>query len=147
MTTKQITKKEAIENILEDWRNSPTRLNKRTRVYKDASIYFSDAQIKAAIGKHYARRMRKREMATIERSVVTHKQRVDFLNFIKRFDIKYNPTAYSSRYNSTGVDWVKYHRASSNGKGWVCIAPDEPGNNVYIEDEIMVRFMTKRYIK
>ena len=139
------TKRESIQNIIDDWRNSQFKLDKRTKSYKQASRYFSDAELKKAIAVNRRRRARMIQMAKRERSIVTHKDRVAFIQFIKRHELKFNPNAYSSRFNSTGVDWAKYHRPTSNGKGWVCIAPDEPGNNAYIEDPIMVEFLSKRY--
>lgn len=71
-----------------------------------------------------------------------HENRVNFLSAAKR--TVHNPEATSSRYNFTGVDWVAYNRASSNGKGWVLIAPDEPGNNMYTEDHILIRIMKRK---
>ena len=68
------------------------------------------------------------------------------LRFIKSCnEAQLNLEAQSSRYNCTGIDWKAFHRPSSNGSGWVLIAPDEPGNNWYCDDTIVVRYLKKKY--
>jgi hypothetical protein len=57
----------------------------------------------------------------------------------------FKPFATSSRFNCTGVDWVAFHRPSSNGIGWVLIAPDEPANNWYTDDPILVSFLRSKF--
>lgn len=71
-------------------------------------------------------------------------QRRRFLNLCK--ECEFNLDAESSRYGRTGIDWAAYHRPSSNGIGWVCIAPDEPSNNVYTNDPILVKYLRRRYL-
>ena len=90
----------------------------------------------------YVRRMHRR----IEtKTNITHQDRLRFLAMVK--ECTYDPAAQSSRYNSTGIDWKAFHRAASNGKGWVLIAPDEPGNNWYVEDALLVKYLSKRFEK
>ena len=79
-------------------------------------------------------------------NLITHQDRIKFLECLKTYTT-FNLNAYSSRYNITGIDYIKYHRPSSNGKGWVLLAPDEPGNNVYIEDNIILQFLSNKYLK
>jgi hypothetical protein len=75
---------------------------------------------------------------------ITHDIRCSFLKEIKNsiFSLESN----SSRYNCTGIDWRYYHRPSSNGKGWVIIAPDEPANNWYIEDKLLLNLLTNKFL-
>lgn len=79
-------------------------------------------------------------------NLITHQDRIKFLECLKTYTT-FNLNAYSSRYNITGIDYIKYHRPSNNGKGWVLVAPDEPGNNVYIEDNIIYQFLSNKYLK
>lgn len=57
----------------------------------------------------------------------------------------YNPDATSSKFNATGIDYKCFHRRASNGKGWVLIAPDEPGNNWYTENFFVMQYMSKNF--
>lgn len=68
-----------------------------------------------------------------------------FLQMIQQatFDL----TAQSSRYNCTGIDWPQFHRPSSNGEGWVIIAPDEPGNNSYCNDKNVVNILKRKFLQ
>ena len=131
--------KELIENF-----KTKCKIDKRTKVYKDTVKQgFTEEQINTACKTHldrYYKRIRKDIHNT---NIITHKKRVEFLNQVRK--LKFNPNAYSSKYNIEG-DWLIYHRPSSNGKGWVCIAPDEPGNNWYMEDEIILKILTKKYL-
>ena len=42
-------------------------------------------------------------------------------------------------------DYQRYQRPSSNGIGWVAICPGEPGNNYYVDDEITVLILKRKY--
>lgn len=57
----------------------------------------------------------------------------------------FNPDATSSQFNRTGIDYLYYHRASSNGLGWVLICPDEPANNWYTENHLVLQFMRANF--
>ena len=51
-------------------------------------------------------------------------------------------------YKGDGMDdFNKYQRPASNGKGYVAICPGEPGNNCYVDDPILVKYLTKKYNK
>lgn len=79
-----------------------------------------------------------------ESNTVTREDRIAFIRLANKCAFDLNAT--SSRYNCTGIDWKAFHRPSSNGKGWVLIAPDEPDNNWYIEDELILRYLTKKFL-
>lgn len=68
-----------------------------------------------------------------------------FLQLINQFSIPYCPDC--SKHQFGGNDFLSFHRASFNGKGWVLIAPGEPANNFYLEDSILVKLLTKKYIQ
>lgn len=76
--------------------------------------------------------------------VMTQAQRAAFLKMVNEctFDIN----AKSSRYNCTGIDYKAFHRPSSSG-GWVLIAPDEPGNNWHTADPVIVKFLSRKFLK
>lgn len=42
-------------------------------------------------------------------------------------------------------DYCILHRPTSNGKGWVMIAPGEKANNHYTEDPVLVKFLYKKF--
>ena len=38
-------------------------------------------------------------------------------------------------------DYDRYRRPASNGRGWACICPGEPGNNWYTDDPILCAYL------
>lgn len=44
-------------------------------------------------------------------------------------------------------DYSMYQRPCINGVGYVAICPGEPCNNVYVDDEILVTYLEKKYKK
>ena len=90
---------------------------------------------------------KKRQRMTLKNSsvqVMTLEQKILFLQILRECTFDLN--AFSSRYNCTGIDYKAFHRPSSNGKGWVLIAPDEPMNNSYTEDPILLKYLTKKFL-
>jgi hypothetical protein len=114
------------------------KIDKRRKVVKAALQHMTEAELLLAGKKHYVRQYRKKD-----NPAMTHARRAELLQFI--LTLEFNPAATSSRYNCTGMDYKAYHRPSSNGKGWVCIAPDEPSNNLYTEDAILVKFLSNKF--
>jgi len=135
MTTTNITT--AIANAVNLLTYLPS-VDKRRKIFKSALQYMTEAELLIARRKRIARANRKHIIRTM-----THSQRAELLQFI--LTLQFNPTATSSTTNATGMDYKVYHRPSSNGKGWVCIAPDEPSNNLYTEDVILVNFLSKKF--
>jgi hypothetical protein len=118
-----------------DWWDGRTSAVKQL---KAAGISREDA---AAILRKRIARLQKKTSGT---EVLSQSQRVSFLKIVNEciFDIE----AKSSRYNCSGIDWKAFHRPSSSG-GWVLIAPDEPGNNWHTTDPIIVKYLTKKFLK
>ena len=44
-------------------------------------------------------------------------------------------------------DYSRYQRPSSNGIGYVSICPGERGNNYYVDDAILVKYLTSKFNK
>ena len=135
MTTTAITT--TIANAVSTLSYVP-RIDMRRKVFKKAMQYMTAAELLIAAKKHRIRKNRKCNHAPM-----SHARRAELLQFI--LTLQFNPAATSSRHNCTGIDYKVYHRPSSNGMGWVCIAPDEPANNLYIEDAILVKFLSRKF--
>ena len=70
-----------------------------------------------------------------------------FSNPQRREMIKYFaaiPYEYEGDYMD---DYSKYQRPASNGVGYVAICPGERANNIYVEDKLLVAYLTKKYEK
>lgn len=49
-------------------------------------------------------------------------------------------------YQGEGLDdYNFYQRPSSNGVGYVALCPGERGNNIYVEDELLVNYLTAKF--
>lgn len=138
MNTTQI-----IKDAIKSYRYSkPSLVDSRLKEVKAAlAIGFTKDMIANARAKYLQRLYTRADLRA--KSPVTHSDRIKFLSALR--ECAYNPDATSSRYNCTGIDWKAFHRASSNGKGWVLIAPDEPGNNWYFEDALIVKFLQTKF--
>lgn len=135
-----IERSSIITNVINDYIYSSRawRVDGRRKATKRAfEIGLSKEQICAMRLKHIGRQSR------IQDKIVTHADRVKFLTAMH--GLTFDLHVESSRYNRTGIDWKAYHRPTTNGKGWVLIAPDEPANNLYFEDPILTRFLIKKY--
>lgn len=75
---------------------------------------------------------------------LSHERRCSILCAIRACNIQYFADAGNSRFDSR--DFWTYIRKSSNGKGWVIIAPGEPANNYYIDDPVLFKFFNKKYL-
>lgn len=135
------TKKEIIEAAIIDYSYiHKYRVDKRRKLIKQMlAIGFSETEIIEMRFKHLDRVKRCKSTET------SNDMRLKFLKRVK--EAQFNPESYSSRFNCTGIDWTAYHRPSSNGKGWVLIAPDEPANNWYVEDAVLLKLLTKKFIQ
>ena len=71
-----------------------------------------------------------------------HQKRLSYLRYINtcKFykDIKEDDFDFTE-------DYCILHRPTSNGKGWVMIAPGERANNHYTEDPVLVKFLYKKF--
>jgi len=102
--------------------------------------------VKAGFSKDFIENSYKKKMKRYRDRIVkvtTHKERVEFLKILKQCEFAPNASRLNG-FKETG-DWCRYHRPSSNGKGWVLIAPDQPSNNVYIEDHIILNLLMRKY--
>lgn len=130
-----------IENAIADHTYYKMRVVDGRRKYVRMALKagFTKDKILTARLKHDAR-LQLRGFITDVR--MTFEQKKSFLNLVSQCE--FNLDAKSSRYNCTGIDWCAYHRPSSSG-GWVCIAPDEPGNNWHVTDPVLIKFLSKKY--
>lgn len=117
----------------------PSAFDGRKGVFKRALEYVTREELARARLVYNARQTR-RQFKPVAWDL---SRRRLFLQMIKQAE--FDPSATSSRYNLTGVDWCAYHRPSSNGVGWVLIAPDEPANNWYCEDNLLVDYLRKKF--
>ena len=136
-------------DAIQSW-NSPQALNpcnidRRKRVFRQALRLLSYDQLKQARTTHHRRQHEALKQSLQALSVWTNERRRDYLKRIQ--EAEFNPLATSSRHNCTGIDWTAYHRPSTNGRGWVLIAPDEPCNNWYTEDPILVKILKNKFCK
>lgn len=138
------SKTEIIENAITAYHlSAPLKVDRRFAAIKNAlAAGFTADEIVIARKK---RAIRSENACYIDRMNRLHAYRVDFVKCAKK--TTYNPRANSSRFNMTGYDYCVFNRASSNGIGWVLIAPDEPSNNVYTEDRVLVSLMRKKAVK
>lgn len=67
----------------------------------------------------------------------THKERMELIKFFSRIPYKYEGDGLD--------DFNCYQRPSSNGIGYVSICPGEHGNNVYVDDILLVSYLKKKY--
>jgi hypothetical protein len=132
-------KNQIIENAINcyNWLTPNSVDSRRSAIKKAIALGFSKEYILKSRSKR-----RIRQNVNFDNKV-THDLRVQFLKIVK--ECTFDLSANSSRYNSTGIDWKAFHRPSSNGKGWVLIAPDEPANNWYIECPILFKLLSKKY--
>lgn len=137
MSTKKI-----ISDAIMDYRyTSPLTIDKRrTSIKKALKIGFTPEKIIKARETYFKRRRVKFN----DVDTLSFELKILFLKRIK--EAEFLLEANSSRFNCTGIDWTAYHRPSSNGKGWVLIAPDEPSNNWYIDDKNIVKILSKKYL-
>jgi len=134
--------KKIIENAIKDCNYlHPYKVDKRHKSFKEAAkIGFSEANILEARRKRNIRRMARLN----NKKDITFEEKKAFLAEVKK--AMFDPYATSSRFNRTGIDWRALHRPSSNGQGWVLIAPDEPANNWYMEDLNILNILSKKYL-
>ena len=69
----------------------------------------------------------------------THAERMDLIKFFSRIPYKYEGDGFD--------DFNSYQRPSSNGVGSVSVCPGESGNNVYVDDPLLVAYLKKKYEK
>lgn len=128
MKTKQIIN-EAINCYSFDDR---LKVDKRRKEVKKAiEIGFSVESIREARIKRF-----KRQFSRLSSRVITFDEKRRFLAEIKQC---------SYRGQGEG-DWRQIHRETSNGLGWVIIAPDEPANNWYMNDRNVVKLLYNKYV-
>ena len=69
----------------------------------------------------------------------THKERMEYIEFFNRIPYKYEGDGFD--------DFNSYQRPSSNGVGYVSVCPGESGNDVYVDDALLVTYLKKKYEK
>lgn len=140
MKNLNLKKSQIIENAIFDVFYK-SKIDKRRRSIKQFfSLGFSEDDL---IFMRIKKKTRLKSASFLIKS--SFEERKTFFNLIKNATLDLSAT--SSRYNTTGIDWCAFHRPSSNGKGWVIIAPDDPSNNVYTEDTILVEFLKRKFLK
>ena len=123
----------------------PNRVDKRKKsIKKFLSLGYSIDDLLKMRDTHISRKRLKVLGAIKEREVISHLQRKEFLQEVK--SCKYARTLDPEEIDGT-EDYRVIHRESSNGKGWVIIAPAEPANNWYLEDKIILNILSRKYIR
>ena len=134
--------KTIIEKAIKDYNyRNPYKVDKRRKSFKEAAkIGFIEANILDA-----RRKIKSRLIARLNnKNGITFEEKKAFLAEVKK--AMFDPSATSSRFNRTGIDWRALHRPSSDGQGLVLIAQDEPGNNWYMEDPNILKILSKKYL-
>lgn len=72
-----------------------------------------------------------------------HQKRLSYLRYINTCKY-YKDIKEDDDFDFT-EDYCILHRPTSNGKGWVMIAPGERANNHYTEDPVLVKFLYKKF--
>lgn len=94
--------------------------------------------------------MREKRLSRIRKNIFTnlneensHQKRLSYLKDINTCKY-YKDIKEDDDFDFT-EDYCILHRPTSNGKGWVMIAPGERANNHYTEDPVLVKFLYKKF--
>jgi hypothetical protein len=139
METKELSTKELIKY---SYSYLGVRFDRRKATVKELIRRFGESKAREMVNNVRNAEIRRFKQAVAEPRLMS---RSSFIFLLK--NSSYNPEAYSSRYNCTGIDWCAYVRRSKSEKGaWVFIAPDEPANNVFVPaNTIYAKFLEKKY--
>ena len=89
--------------------------------------------------------MREKRISRIKKNTEEkniHQERLNYLRYLNT--CKYYKEVKDDDFDFS-EDYCVIHRPTSNGKGWVMIAPGERANNHYTEDPVLVKFLYKKY--
>ncbi|WP_424653128.1 hypothetical protein [Capnocytophaga sputigena] len=140
------TKQQIIDNAIGSYTlGNACKVDKRLKsIKKYLSFGYSENDLLEMRKVQGERRLKRMQEAYDKDKFVTHEDRVKFLQEIK--SCKYAKSLTEEDIDGT-EDYKVIHRESSNGKGWVIIAPAEPANNWYLEDNIILKLLSKKYLK
>lgn len=80
----------------------------------------------------------------MERTEEKHREYPTRVQEVSRTLRYFNTIPYE--YEGDGLDdYNSFQRPASNGEGYVAICPGESGNNVYVDDPIAVKILTRKY--
>ena len=126
-----------IENAMFAYNNYGKDLRRKEyRQLAKIGMKLADIAGAAVLHRYRSARNRKNWNAT----PMTHIQRKEILAIAKELPL-YDHSAMADWQG----DWLMYIRPTSNGEGWVMIAPDERANNVYVTDPVLCRMFAKKY--
>lgn len=138
----RLTKKKIIQNAIFNyaWRK---KIDERYTVIKN---FFALGYTEKDLLNMAETREKRKEFIYAEREYKRkhwqHAERVNFLSILKT--CKYYKEVKDEDFDFT-EDYCILHRPTSNGKGWVMIAPGERANNHYTEDPVLVKFLYKKF--
>ena len=140
------TKQQIIDNAIGSYTlGNACKVDKRLKsIKKYLSFGYSENDLLEMRKVQGERRLKRMQEAYDKDKFVTHEERVKFLQEIK--SCKYTKSLTEEDIDGT-EDYRVIHRESSNGRGWVIIAPGEPANNWYLEDNIILKILSKKYLK
>lgn len=140
------TKQQIIDNAIGSYTlGNACKVDKRLKsIKKYLSFGYSENDLLEMRKVQGERRLKRMQEAYDKDKFVTHEERVKFLQEIK--SCKYAKPLTEEDIDGT-EDYRIIHREASNGKGWVIIAPGEPANNWYLEDNIILKILSKKYLK
>lgn len=140
------TKQQIIDNAIGSYTlGNEKKVDKRLKsIKKFLSFGYSENDLLEMREIQRERRLKRLQEAYNKDKFVSHEDRVEFLQRIK--SCKYAKTLTENDIDGE-EDYGVIHRETSNGKGWVIIAPAEPANNWYIEDEIILKILSVKFVK
>ena len=105
------------------------RYDGRRKEFKD----ITREEFKKAVQRHYAHAYNKLKVTDIyaeRRRIIAYFANIPY------------------QYEGDGLDdYNMYQRPASNGRGYVAICPGESGNNYYVDDPLLVNYLTAKYNK
>jgi hypothetical protein len=140
------TKQQIIDNAIGNYTlGNACKVDKRLKsIKKFLSFGYSENDLLEMREIQIERRLKRLQEVYNKDKFVSHEDRVEFLQRIK--SCKYAKSLTEEDIDGT-EDYGVIHRETSNGKGWVIIAPGEPANNWYLEDNIILKMLSKKYLK
>lgn len=119
----------------------------RSSIYKSENWFFANydgrrsdfkgisrSEFAAAKDRHFSRQWRASREIDIIAKAAWRREMIAYFS-----EIPYE-------YSGDGMDdFSKYQRPSRTGNGYVAVCPGEPGNNVYVDDEMLVKYLKSKY--
>jgi len=114
---------------------------KNISIFSSTVSGFQKKQVESIVEKKMNRLKSKVALSRVTDNISKLSELKSLLKTIK--ECEYNSNCTSSRYNSTGIDWVQYVRYSSHGGIYFC-SPDEPSNCYCVEPTYQYFYLLKK---